>query len=174
MSEFKPAFQAILANEGFPSYNIDNNKAQVCGGINRAYWPGWGGWPIVDALKAKGRDRHGINDALRGDPRLRPLVENFYSRNFWLIWMGQITSWPVANWAFDKSVNAGVHEAVLLIQRAAGVTADGRLGPKTLNEVNSLDPVIVCKACHDQAVAFYEELHEKDPVKYPADMKDRA
>lgn len=173
MAEFGPAFQETLVNEGFPGFNRDNNGADVCAGINREYWPGWAGWPIIDALKAKGLDRKGINATLRNDPRLRPLVENFYQRNFWLAWMGQIPQ-PVANWAFDHAVNMGVHQCVVLLQRAAGATDDGKFGPATLAAVNAHDPAQIVKAAHDQAVEFYQELHKKNPAKYPADMVNRA
>jgi hypothetical protein len=174
MAEFKAAFEATLVNEGFPGYNIDNNGAQVCAGINRAYWPGWGGWPIIDALKAQGLDRKGINAALRKEPKLRPLVEDFYRRNFWAPSRDGITSQAVANWLFDKSVNMGIQQAVKLLQRAAGVTDDGQFGPGTLAAVNGQDGAALVKACHDQALAFYRMLHAKDPVKYPADMVNRA
>ena len=173
MSEFLPAFNATLVNEGFPGYNVDNNKAEVCAGINRAYWPGWGGWPIIDALKAKGANRAGINASLKADSRLLPLVQDFYRRNFWVSWMEQIGAQSVANWAFDKSVNMGIGQAVKLIQRAAGVDDDGRFGPATLAAVNAAGVTFVA-ACHDQAVKFYQELHIQNPAKYPANMVDRA
>ena len=173
MAEFLPAFTATLVNEGFPGYATDNNGAEVCAGINRAYWPGWGGWPIIDALEAKGANRAGINAALKADARLAPLVQDFYRRNFWVDWMEHLAQ-PVANWAFDKSVNMGIGQAVRLIQRAAGVTDDGKFGPATLAAVNACDPAQFVKGCHDQAVKFYQALHAKDPAKYPADMVNRA
>jgi len=174
MAEFKPAFNATLANEGFPGYNIDNNKAQVCAGINRAYWPGWGGWPIIDALKGKQMTIKEVNVALRSDPKLTPLVEDFYIRNFWAPMYNQISAQSVANWLFDKGVNMGIPQAVKLMQRAAGVNDDGRFGPATLAAMNAADPAQLVKAAHGQALKFYQDLHAKDPVKYPADMVNRA
>lgn len=174
MAEFEPAFEATLVNEGFPGFNRDNNSADVCAGINRASWPGWEGWPVIDTLKAKGLDRHGINDALRKDARLRPMVEKFYQRNFWPPMFSQVNDQRVANWLFDKSVNMYITQAVKLMQRAAGVTGDGVLGPKTLAAINAADPAVLVKAAHDQAVEFYQDLHKKNPAKYPADMVDRA
>ena len=173
-SEFLPAFNATLVNEGFPGYAVDNNGAEVCAGINRAYWPGWCGWPIIDALRTKGLGRKGINAALKADARLLPLMQDFYRRNFWVAWMQQITAQQVANWAFDKSVNMGIGQAVKLIQRAAGVADDGRFGPATLAAVNTVDPVVLVGLCHNEAVKFYEALHAKDPAKYSADMVNRA
>ena len=174
MSDFMTAFNATLKNEGYPGYNIDNNGAEVCAGINRAYWPGWGGWPQIDALKAKGLDKKGINAALRKSPDLLSLVTEFYRRNFWPPSFGQISSQDVANWLFDKAVNAGISQAVKFLQRAAGVGADGQFGPKTLKAVNAAAGNLLVKSCREQAVEFYRQLHEKDPVKYPASMVHRA
>lgn len=175
MAEFEPAFNATLVNEGFPGYNIDNNGAQVCAGINRAYWPGWGGWSIIDKIKAqRGLDIKGVNSILRKDSSLRPLVEDFYRRNFWPPMFGQITGQPVANWLFDKGVNMGIPQAVKLLQRAVGVADDGKFGPGTLAAVNGADPAQLVKGAHDQAVKFYQALHDKNPAKYPADMVNRA
>ena len=174
MAEFKPAIAATLKNEGYPGYNIDNNKAEVCAGINRKFWPEWAGWMIIDQLKAQGLDRNAINTELSKDSRLRPLVESFYQRNFWTPSIQKIVSQSVANWIFDKGVQTGIGQATRLIQRAAGVPDDGKFGPNTLNAINSADPQKLLDAAHDQAVAFYQELHQKDPVKYPAGMVSRA
>ncbi len=174
MADFKPAIAATLINEGYPGYNIDNNGAEVCSGINRKFWPGWAGWVIVDGYKAQGLDRHGINVELGKDPRLRPLVESFYQRNFWTPTIQQIVSQDVANWVFDKGVQTGIGQATRLLQRAAGVQDDGKFGPNTLTAVNSADPQALLADAHNQAVAFYQELHQKDPVKYPAGMVSRA
>lgn len=174
MAQFAPAFAATMLNEGFPGYNIDNNGAEVCAGINRAYWPKWGGWSIIDALHNKGLDRRGINATLRTDPKFQPLVEDFYRTNFWAPSRDNIASQSVANWLFDKSVNMGINQAVKLVQRAAGVTDDGQFGPATLAAINATDPAQLVKAAHNQAVKFYQALHDKDPIKYPADMVNRA
>jgi len=174
MAIFEPAFNATLVNEGFPGFALDNNGAEVCAGINRAYWPGWEGWAKIDFLKSNGLNHADINAELRKDPDLIGKVKDFYRRNFWTPWMGQINAQSVANWAFDKGVNMGLKECVLLLQRAAGAMADGKFGPATLAAVNVADPAQLVKAAHDQAVKFYQDLHAKDPVKYPADMVNRA
>jgi hypothetical protein len=174
MAVFEPAFTATLVNEGFPGFNRDNNGADVCAGINRASWPGWAGWLKIDFLRSNGLDRSEINAELKKDPDLIGKVQDFYRRNFWAPWMGQLSAQPVANWAFDKGVNMGLHEMVVLLQRAAGVVDDGKFGPKSLAAVNGADPAQLVKAAHDQAVKFYQALHVKDPAKYPADMVNRA
>lgn len=174
MSDFKPALTATLINEGFPGYNTDNNKAEVCVGINRAYWPKWSGWVIVDGYKAQGLNRKQVNAGLAKDARLRPLVESFYQHNFWTPYIQKIVSQDVANWVFDKGVQAGIGQATKLLQRAAGVTDDGKFGPATLKAVNSADPQALLAACKQQAVAFYQQLHKQDPVKYAAGMVNRA
>ncbi len=173
MSEFKPAITATLKNEGFPGYSIDNNGAEVCAGINRHYWPGWSGWDKIDVLKSI-RDKKTTNTELAKDPTFRALVEAFYQANFWTPMIAQINDQGVANWVFDKAVQAGMIQAVKLIQRAAGVHDDGNFGPKTLAEINGASPAVLLANAKQQAVAFYQELHQKDPVKYPERMVSRA
>ena len=41
---------------------------------------------------------------------------------------------------FDTAVNSGETTAVRLLQNAAGVAADGQLGPITLQAINSMPP----------------------------------
>lgn len=49
---------------------------------------------------------------------------------------------------FDVAVNSGAHEAAVLLQRAAGVPADGALGTQTMTAVDAADPdVVLRKLC---------------------------
>lgn len=41
---------------------------------------------------------------------------------------------------FDTAVNSGVVAAIRMLQRAAGETVDGRLGPRTLLASQAMDP----------------------------------
>ncbi len=66
---------------------------------------------------------------------------------------------------FDMAVNGGPHEATILLQRALGVTADGRIGPITRQAVQNADPR---KLINDYTVAkrnFYIALHQPKYTK---------
>jgi lysozyme family protein len=41
---------------------------------------------------------------------------------------------------FDTAVNSGPETSIRMLQRAAGADVDGKLGPRTLLAVSSMDP----------------------------------
>lgn len=61
---------------------------------------------------------------------------------------------------FDMAVNAGPHEATLLLQRAVGVTADGRIGPISRLAIAAADPATLIEKFSTEKIAFYKELHQ--------------
>jgi len=75
-----------------------------------------------------------------------------------------ITDEPLAALCIDSAVQHGVPEAVEMLQRAAGVAADGRLGPVSLAAINAADAralrALVCGA----RIRLYAGLIERDPA----------
>jgi lysozyme family protein len=59
---------------------------------------------------------------------------------------------------FDTAYNSGVSEAVRLLQRAAGVNDDGKLGPVTLNTIRSLNPWRLLCRFNGQRLEFLRHL----------------
>lgn len=64
---------------------------------------------------------------------------------------------------FDESVNSGVGQAILLLQRAVGVTADGQFGPQTLAACQRAGAAAV-PAYMAEREAFYTRLVRINPV----------
>ena len=60
--------------------------------------------------------------------------------------------------AFDTSVNSGPGRAIILLQTALGVKADGLFGPMTLAAAKAKDPAETVNAFHDAHAAFYRCL----------------
>lgn len=175
MAEFGPAFELILKNEGFPGWAIDNNGAEVCAGINRAYWPGWTGWDTIDMIKLKvGDDKKAINSVLGKDTTLRAKVSEFYKMHFWTPSLAELKNQELANWLADKYVQCYIPQSNKFLQRALGVNDDGKLGIITLTAANNADPVALLAKCRTEARKFYAELHAKNPAKYPKWMAERA
>ncbi len=71
---------------------------------------------------------------------------------------------------FEAAVNMGLPQATRLLQRAASVEADGRIGPVTLHAVNSYQPAEFCQRFRQQALDFYEQLAASDS-EYADDLK---
>lgn len=59
---------------------------------------------------------------------------------------------------FDASVNSGPGQAVRFLQRATGVTDDGRLGPVTIRAVKAMDPQLLDKRLNGYRLRFMAEL----------------
>lgn len=159
MAEFDPAYAKTMRHEGGYANNPADRGGETYKGIARNFWRGWKGWPLVDAAKAK----PGFPKSLASDATLQQLVADFYRRNFWAPWMGGIESQDLADWVFDKAVNMGITQAVKLLQRAAGVAADGQVGPKTMAAIQAADQSQLLESCREQARTFYRQLADNNP-----------
>jgi lysozyme family protein len=67
-------------------------------------------------------------------------LESFYKNGYWDATKCDELRWPVSLVVFDSAVNHGPGAAVLMLQRACGVTGDGKIGPATLKAANKPDP----------------------------------
>jgi lysozyme family protein len=164
MSDFEQAYKNTKRNEG--GFTWDPHPTAF--GIDRKFWEGWGGWPIVDAAIAKvGRNEKKITGELRKNPAFLAMVEKFYRRNFWLPIYGQITSQSVANFIFDRGVNIGTEQLHRYLQCVLGIVADGKFGKITLFHVNQRDPIpFVAELDKYVDLHHYQRLAEENPEKY--------
>lgn len=62
--------------------------------------------------------------------------------------------WSVVDWG----VNSGPGRAAKALQRIIGSTADGAIGPKTLQAVADMEPRDIIEKMHDARQRFYERL----------------
>lgn len=91
-----------------------------------------------------GKTRYGITEAVartagyRGDMRELPLdlAKRIYRAEYWDAVKAEQLPPGVRYAVFDAAVNSGVGQSIKWLQRAAGVTADGVIGPQTLGAVN--------------------------------------
>ena len=103
-------------------------------GIARKMWPKWEGWSIVDSHKPLKYNQR-INDE-----RLDNMIVDFYYERFAKpIRLDQIPNPVIAYHLYDFGVNAGVKQAVKLLQRAinnvikTNIAVDGVIGPVTIS-----------------------------------------
>ena len=59
---------------------------------------------------------------------------------------------------FDTAYNSGVHEAIVLVQRAAGVLADGYWGPATAAAVAACEIGRMRRYFNSERLSFYTQL----------------
>lgn len=85
-------------------------------------------------------------------------VADIYEHQYWLPWCPQLPV-GVDLVFFDMAVNAGPHTAIVELQRAAGVAADGRIGSITLAAIKSASPIRLISAFSDARRSYYRSLH---------------
>jgi lysozyme family protein len=69
--------------------------------------------------------------------------------------LGVIHDWRVLFAVFDFAVNAGEDDAIPALQRAIGVTPDGRIGPKTQAALNMADALLTATRVIADRQAFH-------------------
>lgn len=161
MSQYLPAFAALVKHEGGYVFDPDDHGGETYRGITRKNWRGWSGWPDVDRLKQE-KD---FPANLDRNADLQAKVRDFYFKNYWTPSMEAIADQDLANWLFDKGVNMGIRQAVKLLQRALAVDEDGVIGPQTMARLNNADPVKLLADCREAAKRFYTKLALEDPTQ---------
>jgi lysozyme family protein len=94
-----------------------------------------------------GKTRYGVTEAVarevgyRGDMRELPidLAKRIYKDRYWDAVRADELPAGIRYAVFDAAVNSGPRQAVLWLQRALGVAADGVLGPKTMTAAHALN-----------------------------------
>jgi lysozyme family protein len=112
-------------------------------GVTKRVWEEWIGKPATEA------DMRALTPKMVG-----PL----YKTRYWDAVRGDDLPSGIDLCVFDAAVNAGVGRASKFLQQAVGVTADGQIGPKTV-EATTAKPAdeIVAKFC-DLREAHYKSL----------------
>lgn len=166
MADFNAAHAKVMGNEGGYANNPADTGGETYKGIARKFWPNWGGWKYVDGVKANTvpQPAYGtsayrnyaayLDKCLAALTSLQQMVLDFYKANFWDKYrLSEVNDQAVATWLYDHVVNGGARGAKWL-QEAAGVTADGAIGPATIAAVNGADPATLLQDAEDVA-AFY-------------------
>lgn len=85
-------------------------------------------------------------------------AKEIYRRDFW--GAGAIDALPegIKFDAFDMAVNSGVTASIRVLQRVAGTTQDGIMGPATLLAINSIPPMRLAARFNGARLAFMAEL----------------
>jgi lysozyme family protein len=171
---FERVYERTKAFEGGYANSITDAGGETFRGISRVYNPNWEGWAVVDSIKAKVAETHGvvnwkIKDAwvlvdrqTLNRPGLDRMVVDFYERAYYR---------PIAVWGldelvtdklFDLGVNVGLKNAAKILQRAVNsqrvkpLEVDGVVGPATKAAAKALVPQALNKAIAAEQEAFYE------------------
>lgn len=105
-------------------------------------------------------ERYLNRDVSEADMRaLTPeIVKPFYKAMYWDKIKGDELPSGVDYAAYDLAVNSGVGRAAKYLQEIAGVTADGVIGPKSLEAIKSCDARETADAICDMRMDFLKRL----------------
>lgn len=132
-------------------------------------------WGITQAVlsEVRGKPASEADVAALTEAEARSIYEARYIRQ---PRFDQIANAALRDLVIDCGVNHGPGRAARWLQDAAGVTADGAIGPKTLTAVNGADPrVMYCKVLAAR-VRFYGRIIADDPrqAAFAAGWANRA
>lgn len=113
-----------------------------------------------------GKTQFGITEAVArahgftGDMRTltRDEAKRIYRADYWEPVRADELPQQVRFDVFDGAVNSGVKQSVKWLQMAAGATADGVIGPKTLAAINAQTPDRVAKRYNGYRLRFMKNL----------------
>lgn len=131
IDRFDDAFRMVVGHEG--GYVNDRNDpgGETKYGISKRSYP-------REDIKGMTLDR----------------ARAIYRRDFWDKARCGDLGWPLAFALFDAAVNSGVSTGVKFLQRAVGVTDDGRFGPMTLAAARRVDPAVLAARLHGHRLIF--------------------
>ena len=137
------ALRHILKYEGGYVNHPSDPGGMTNLGVTKRVWEEWTGKPATEA------DMRALTPEMVG-----PL----YKTRYWDAVRADDLPSGVDLCVFDCAVNAGVGRASKFLQQAVGVTADGQIGPKTV-EATTAKPAdeVVAKFC-DLREAHYKSL----------------
>ena len=143
LENWENSFQMVLKHEG----GFVNNPKDPGGitnlGVTKAAWESYWGRSSSEAEMRS----------------LTPnIVKPFYKAMYWDKIKGDQLPAGVDYAAYDLAVNSGVGRAAKYLQQIAGVTADGAIGPKSLEAIKACDPEQVVDALCDMRLDFLKRL----------------
>lgn len=152
---FEQCLAVVLDKEGGFSDHPHDRGGPTNLGIT---WKTLADWKGIDHADLSPEGREKLVAELRALTR-REAAE-IYRANYWLPMRCGDLPGPAALMLFDYGVNAGPRTAVKALQRVAGVTEDGSIGPKTLAAVRAMDAVRLLEQMAEARLAYYRGLAE--------------
>jgi lysozyme family protein len=158
------AFLAVLKHEGGYVNHPKDPGGMTNLGVTKRAWEEYVGHEVDEAT-------------MRG---LTPeVVKPFYKSRYWDRIKGDDLPSGVDYAAYDLAVNSGTGRAAKYLQQIAGVTADGAIGPKSLEAIKSCDPADTVADLCDMRLGFLQNLPTWDTFgkgwgKRVADVEEKA
>lgn len=133
----------ILKHEGGYVNHPQDPGGRTNLGVTQRVWEEWTGKPATEA------DMRALTPEM---------VAPLYKKRYWDAVRGDDLPSGVDLCVVDLAVNAGVGRASKMLQQTVGVTADGQIGPKTLEAVLKMPADDVIEKFCDLREEFYKSL----------------
>ena len=158
------SFEMVLKHEGGFVNHPKDPGGMTNLGVTKAAWEGYIGKSVDEAFMRS----------------LTPeVVKPFYKAMYWDKIKGDQLPNGVDYAAYDLAVNSGTGRAAKYLQQIAGVTADGVIGPKSLEAIQKCNPEQMVQALCDMRLDFLKRLPTfetfgKGWSRRVAEVKDKA
>lgn len=117
---------------------------------------------VHDPRDPGGETKFGISRRSYPDEDIKGMTieraKSIYLRDFWAVARCDVLPESIRFDVFDMAVNSGVTAAIRVLQRAAGTTPDGVIGPLTLGAVNTMTAERLAARFNGARLAFLAEL----------------
>ena len=141
-ANFGNSLALVLSYEGGFSDRPDDPGGATCWGVTLATLSAYRGRACtVDDVKALTRAE----------------VGPIYTQNYWDVISGDLLPVGVDTITFDAAVNQGPGTAARMLQEAAGVAADGQIGPATLKALATTPAVTLIERIRLARLARYRQ-----------------
>jgi lysozyme family protein len=151
---FQAAIRRVLRWEGGLSDNPNDPGGRTNYGISLR-------WLEHNGIDVDGDGQVSAKDVDALTPEKASVL---YRRYFWSPELDLLASDDVAIYVFDMNVNMGQDRAARIAQEAAGVGVDGKLGPKSVAAMNSLDQAALLAKMRELRASFYRNLAARKPA----------
>jgi lysozyme family protein len=138
---FDRCFVELLKHEGGYSNHPQDKGGRTNLGVTQRVYEDWVGHPVTEKIMRGLTPQH---------------VRALYKAKYWDVVKGDDLPAGVDLCVFDFAVNAGPNRAARYLQLMVGASADGRVGPNTLRQLQQY--VAAHKLPH--AVNRYQDLRE--------------
>lgn len=136
---FETAFDLLITHEGGFSNHPDDPGGATMYGVTE-----------------KVARAHGFIGYM-GDLTL-DFAKSVYRKDYWDACQCEVMPDPIRYPLFDAAVNSGPSQSIKWLQAAAGVKADGKIGPITRSAVINLNPYALAQAMIGRRLRFMTEL----------------